>query len=145
LGSARRNAGLRVWWLLRRPHVHGVKAVSAPGGTARTRSSSSATRTATAGSGSCPAAGSGRGEDAAAAITREIHEELGVELHELRALGEVQATGFHKVVTLHCFAARVDANALRVRWGEIEEVRWAPPDRPPQPLGKDVPAVVALP
>ena len=28
--------------------------------------------------------------------------------------------------------------ALRVRWAEIEEVRWAPPDRPPQPIGKDV-------
>jgi 8-oxo-dGTP diphosphatase len=143
LGFRAAHAGLRVWWFVRRPHVHGVKAVLRPvDGSDQVlfvRHAYGDRR-----EWQLPGGGLGRGEDAAAAIGREIHEELGVELQELRALGEVQATGLHKVVTLHCFAARVDAAALRVRWGEIEEVRWASPGRPPQPLGKDVPQVVAL-
>jgi 8-oxo-dGTP pyrophosphatase MutT (NUDIX family) len=143
LGFRAAHAVLRVWWFVRRPHVHGVKAVLRP------LDGSDVVLFVRHAYGDrrewqLPGGGLGRGEDAAAAIAREIHEELGLELHELRPLGDVDATGFHKLVTLHCFAARVDARALRVRWGELEEVRWAPPGSPPQPLGKDVPRVVAL-
>jgi 8-oxo-dGTP pyrophosphatase MutT (NUDIX family) len=143
LGFRTAHAVLRVWWFVRRPHVHGVKAVLQPA------DGSDAVLFVRHAYGErwlwqLPGGGIGRGEDPATAIAREVHEELGVEVRDLRALGDVRATGMHKVVTLHCFAARVDADALRVRWGELEEVRWTPPDRPPQPVGADVPQVVAL-
>jgi ADP-ribose pyrophosphatase YjhB (NUDIX family) len=143
LGFRAAHAVLRVWWFVRRPHVHGVKAVLRPAdgsdAVLLVRHSYGERRVW-----QLPGGGLASREDAAAAIAREIDEELGLELRELRALGDVLARGFHKEVTLHCFTARVDPGALRVRWGELEEVRWASPDDLPQPLGREVRQIVAL-
>jgi 8-oxo-dGTP pyrophosphatase MutT (NUDIX family) len=143
LGFRAAHGGLRAWWFLRRPHVHGVKCMLRPGD----------------GSGDVlfvrhtygdrrewqlPGGGLGRREEPSAAVRREAREELGVDLDDLRALGSVEGAGYHKTVTLHCFAARVDPARLCVRWAEIEEVRWAPAARPPQPLGESVAEMLAL-
>ena len=152
LGFRAAHGALRAWWFVRRPHVHGVKAVLRPAGGAAQ---------AAPGSGpgevlfirhtygdraewQLPGGGLGRREAPAQAMRREAHEELGVELQELRSLGSVEAAGHHKTVTLHCFEARIDPAALEVRWAEIEEVRWAPGARPPQPPGESVAETLAL-
>jgi 8-oxo-dGTP pyrophosphatase MutT (NUDIX family) len=148
LGFRAAHGALRVWWFVRRPHVHGVKGVLRPAGSG-----------AAAGSGEVlfirhtygdraewqlPGGGLGRREDPVTAMRREAREELGLDLQDLRSLGSVEAAGQHKTVTLHCFEARVDPAALEVRWAEIEDVRWAPGARPPQPLGESVAETLAL-
>lgn len=86
-----------------------------------------------------------RREDPEAAVRREMHEELGVELEGARLLGVVEVAGSHKRTDLHCFTASVAGGALlRPDPGELAEVRWALPDAPPQPLGPDAAAVLEL-
>jgi 8-oxo-dGTP pyrophosphatase MutT (NUDIX family) len=132
--------GLRVWWAVRRPHTRGVKCLlrreggdllfvlhtygrrewELPGGSPRRR------------------------EPPADAACREAREELGLEL-EWAPLGVAEIGGYRKTTTLHAFTAELtDGAGLRVTPVEIAAVRWAPPGDPPQPLGRDVPAVLGL-
>ena len=76
-------------------------------------------------------------ELAADTVRREMREELGIGLAELREAGRVEVTGSHKRTLLHCFEARPDAPRLRLAAAEIAEARWAPAGAPPQPLGPD--------
>jgi 8-oxo-dGTP pyrophosphatase MutT (NUDIX family) len=83
-------------------------------------------------------------EDPEAAIRREMREELGIELVDLRAVGEVEIEGSHKRTLLRCFAATTGGAPVHLAAGEIAQARWARPHAPPQPLGPDVAALVAL-
>jgi 8-oxo-dGTP pyrophosphatase MutT (NUDIX family) len=86
-----------------------------------------------------------RREDPEVAVRREMREELGVELHGLRAIGRVEVTGKSKRTVLHCFEGSVGPGVeLRVDPGELAEVRWAPPAAPPRPLGPDATALLEL-
>ena len=86
-----------------------------------------------------------RREEPVAAVRREMREELGVELDELRPVGQVDMAGSHKRTELHCFEATVAGGAaLRIDPGELAEVRWAPPEAPPRPLGPDAAAILDL-
>ncbi len=145
LGFRTAHAGLRAWWFVRRPHGHGVKCVlRAPGGDGRADVLFVRHAYGDRAEWQLPGGGIGRREDPLAAALREAHEELGVDLDNMRSLGVVEDTGHHKRVTLHCFEADVDPAGLTVRWAEIEEVRWAPPDRPPRPYGLGVPEILRL-
>lgn len=144
LGFRAAHGALRAWWFVRRPHVHGVKGVLRPTGPGAGDVLFIRHTYGDRAEWQLPGGGLGRREDPAAAMRREAREELGVELHDLRALGSVEGAGYHKTVTLHCFEARVDPAALAVRWAEIDEVRWAPAARPPQPLGESVDEMLAL-
>jgi 8-oxo-dGTP pyrophosphatase MutT (NUDIX family) len=84
-----------------------------------------------------PGGGLRRGEAPEAAVRREMREELGIELAELREAGRVEVTGSHKRTLLHCFEARPGAPRLRLAAAEIAEARWAPAAAPPHPLGPD--------
>jgi 8-oxo-dGTP pyrophosphatase MutT (NUDIX family) len=92
-----------------------------------------------------PGGGLRRREDPEVAVRREMREELGVELEGLRAIGSVEVSGNHKRTGLQCFEGRIGAGAaLRADAGELAEVRWAPPEDPPQPLGPDVAVLLDL-
>jgi ADP-ribose pyrophosphatase YjhB (NUDIX family) len=75
-----------------------------------------------------------RGEDPVATARRELLEELGVGVGELRALGqvEVEIDGRHDLV--HCFQAEVRSPALAPDGAEIEEARWYEHGRLPDRL-----------
>jgi 8-oxo-dGTP pyrophosphatase MutT (NUDIX family) len=130
-----------VWWFVRRPRTQGVKCIvrddadrvlfvrhtygdrrswELPGGSLRRR------------------------EDPGEAVRREMREELGIELVDVRFVGDVEIAGSHKTTLLHCFAARTGGAALRLAEAEIGEARWAPLDAPPRPLGPDAAALLAL-
>jgi ADP-ribose pyrophosphatase YjhB (NUDIX family) len=84
-------------------------------------------------------------EPADATLRREMREELGVELRELREAGRIEVSGHGKRTVLVCFLARVDVRApLRLAHAEIAAARWAQPEAPPRPLGADAGAVLAL-
>jgi len=144
LGFRAAHGALRGWWFVRRPHVHGVKGVLRPVGGSSGEVLFIRHTYGDRAEWQLPGGGLGRREHPADAMRREASEELGVELHELRALGSVEGAGYHKTVTLHCFEALVDPAAVDVRWAEIEEVRWAPPTAAPQPLGESVAEMLAL-
>jgi 8-oxo-dGTP pyrophosphatase MutT (NUDIX family) len=91
-----------------------------------------------------PGGGLRRGEEPAAAARREMLEELGMSLGDLRELATVEVTGDHKFTRLVCFEADAGSATLRLAAGELAEARWAQPSTPPQPLGRDAATVLRL-
>jgi len=92
-----------------------------------------------------PGGSAGRREAPEAAVRREMREELGVELHDVREVGRVEIAGHHKRTLLHCFEASVAGGApLRLAEAELAEARWAPLAAPPRPLGPDAAALLDL-
>jgi 8-oxo-dGTP pyrophosphatase MutT (NUDIX family) len=84
-----------------------------------------------------------RGEDALAAVLREVHEELGVDLDALRELGDVTIRVDGRAGTLTCFATEVDGLAPRIDDVELEELRWFERDALPAYRGEHVAEIVA--
>jgi len=131
--------GLRLWWAVRRPHTRGVKCLLRRGGEVLFVRHTYGRR-----EWELPGGSPRWGETPAQAARREAHEELGVDL-EWTPVGVAEIGGDGKTTTLHVFAADAgDGAALRVSPVEIEDARWAGPAAPPQPLGRDVPSVLAL-
>lgn len=91
-----------------------------------------------------PGGGRRSSEPPAAAIRREMREELGIELVALRELGQVEVAGSHKRTLMDCFEARTGGAVLRLQDAELAEARWAPLDAPPRPLGPDAAAILRL-
>lgn len=129
---------LRAWWFVRRPPLHGVKCVltdgdlvllvrhtyghrewDLPGGTPR------------------------RGESTIKAARREMEEELGVQIENWQALGDLLRVSYGCEDTLHCFRAEVSAPALTLNRAEICEARWFPRYELPARLGRHVRPVLA--
>jgi 8-oxo-dGTP pyrophosphatase MutT (NUDIX family) len=91
-----------------------------------------------------PGGGRRSREEPEAAIRREMREELGIELVDVRAAGELEIGSGHKRTLLHCFAATTGGAPIRLAAAEIGEARWAPPHAPPQPLNPDAATVIGL-
>lgn len=87
-----------------------------------------------------------RGEEPAEAARRELREELGLDVGRLSVVARVEVAASHKRTLLFCFQTEPDAGEapLRLAHAELAEARWADPDVPPQPLGRDAQAVLAL-
>ena len=132
------HAALRAWWFVRRPYTRGVKCILRDGDRVLFVRHTYGRRDAW----EIPGGGLRRGEAPESAVRREMREELGIGLAELREAGRVEVTGSHKRTLLHCFEARPDAPRLRLAAAEIAEARWAPPDAPPRPLGPDAAILV---
>jgi 8-oxo-dGTP pyrophosphatase MutT (NUDIX family) len=133
--------GLRAWWFVRRPYTRGVKCAvrDENGRVVFVRHTYGDRR-----SWELPGGGLRRREDPEVAVRREMREELGIKLLDLREVGRVEVTGSHKRTLLHCFAASTGGAPLRLAAAEIAVARWAPVDAPPQPLGPDAAALLAL-
>jgi 8-oxo-dGTP pyrophosphatase MutT (NUDIX family) len=126
-------AGLRVYWFLARPEVHGVKCVitkddhvllvrhtyggrewDLPGG--RTR----------------------RDEPAVSTARREMQEELGVVIDEWAPLGEVVGEIEYRRDRMQCFQAEIRDGSLRIDRGELAAVEWFPRHALPAEVGRYV-------
>lgn len=127
---------------MRRPHTHGVKCIvrSDGGGEVLFVRHTYGER----GSWELPGGGLRRREQPEAAVRREMREELGIDLVDVREVGRVEVAAHHKRTLLHCFAARTGGAPLRLAAAELAEARWAPHDAPPQPLGPDAAALLRL-
>jgi 8-oxo-dGTP pyrophosphatase MutT (NUDIX family) len=132
---------LRAWWALRRPHTRAVKVVlRRDGGEALFVRHTYGRR----GDWELPGGSLRPREAPADAARREAHEELGLDL-AWRGVGSVEVGGEGKTTTLHVFTADARGGVeLAISPVEIAEARWAPLDAPPEPVGRDVPPVLAL-
>ena len=118
-----------MWWFVRRPHTRGVKCIvrDADRRVLFVRHTYGRNRRAW----ELPGGGLRRGEQPEPAVRREMREELGIELLDLREVGRV-------------FEAGTGGAALRLAEAEIAEARWAPAGDPPLPLGPDAQRIVGL-
>ena len=130
-----------MWWFVRRPDTRGVKCIVRDGRHALFVRHTYGRRS----DWELPGGSLGRREAPEAAVRREVREELGVELRDLREVVRVEVSGQHKRTLLHCFEGSVAGGApVRLAAAEIAEARWAPLDAPPRPLGEHAATLLAL-
>jgi 8-oxo-dGTP pyrophosphatase MutT (NUDIX family) len=129
---------LRIWWFIGRPAVTGVKCVLTDGNRVLMVRHTYGHR-----KWDLPGGTIKRGEEPRATARREMAEELGVDLDNLRDLGSVTGRLEHRRDTMYCFGAELDSRALTIDWGEIEQVRWFSRDQLPSNLGRYVDQILA--
>jgi 8-oxo-dGTP pyrophosphatase MutT (NUDIX family) len=83
-----------------------------------------------------PGGGIKHREAPAAAARREMHEELGVEIDDLRSVGDVVGSLHHSRATLHCFRAELHEPAVTMDRGELAAVAWFSQRALPPKLGR---------
>ena len=81
-----------------------------------------------------PGGGIRKNETPEAAIRREIREEVGIELVDLRQIGNFLSTIDFKKDNVTVFTARPASAALRLRREEIAEARWTDVNELPSPI-----------
>jgi 8-oxo-dGTP diphosphatase len=126
-------AGLRVWWLLRRPSVSGVKCVLTHGEMVLL-----VRHTYGHPGWDLPGGSLKRGESAQSAASREISEELGVGIDDWAPIGQFSTRFDHRHEQLHCFRAEVEDPSLVLDRGELKAADWFARDRLPADLGRYV-------
>ena|SRR5947209_14306113 len=129
---------LRVYWFVLRPRVSGVKCLltdgdrvllvrhtygdrrwDLPGGTMR------------------------RGEPPVDAARREIAEELGLEIDDWQALGELSSYVYYRHDRLYCFRGEIRDPHIELDLGELSVATWFPRDQLPAELARFVRPVLA--
>lgn len=66
----------------------------------------------------------GRGEEPTTAAIREVREEVGIDLDDVRPIGDYYTTREYKRDTVYCYAATVDSPEHEIDQGEIAEAKW---------------------
>jgi ADP-ribose pyrophosphatase YjhB (NUDIX family) len=91
-----------------------------------------------------PGGGVHRGESADAAVRREVREEVGVELGEVRLIGSYFSTRNHCRDTVTCFLAEVATSAAAADGREVAATAWVDPARLPEPRSPAVDDVLGV-
>ena len=120
---------LRSWWFVARPHVQGVKCALTDG-----ESVLLVRHTYGHSEWDMPGGGIHRGEEPMAAARREMEEELGIGIDNLRPLGEIRGRAYQAHDRIYCFHAELLAPELTIDRGELEEARWFPRAQLPDEL-----------
>jgi len=119
----------RLYWFLARPKTYGVKCIiEHEGKYLFIRNNYGRGRW------TFPGGGVKREEKAEDAARREVREEVGIELSEVRHLGSFEHESEYKRDTMDVFHARVSSKAFNRNSWEIAEVQWFSKDNPPEPL-----------
>lgn len=79
-----------------------------------------------------PGGGIESGETVGQAVTREAMEEVGIELSDLRKIGEFTTTAEYKRDTVTVFAGKSDDDQFKIDEKEILEASWFSPDNLPE-------------
>jgi 8-oxo-dGTP pyrophosphatase MutT (NUDIX family) len=131
--------GLRVYWFLLRPTGRGAKCVLTDGPRVLL------VRHTYGPSGwELPGGTVHRAEAPRTAARREIREELGLTIEDLRDLGVLAAAIHGKRDTLHCFHAVIGQAPLTLDRGEIEAAAWFERNALPDALGLYVQDIIDL-
>ncbi|HWF56258.1 MAG TPA: NUDIX domain-containing protein [Solirubrobacteraceae bacterium] len=139
LGYRVAHRGLRVYWLVARPQLSGVKCALLDGDSVLL-----VRHTYGPACWDLPGGKIRRGEPPGTAARREIREELGIGVTAWTEIGEIQARTHHRRDTVHCFQARVGTPPLTLDFGELEAARWFDAGRIPPDRGELVDRIIAL-
>lgn len=130
---------LRLYWLLLRPDVLGVRClVEYEGRVLLIRNPYGPMKW------DLPGGAVKRGERPEAAARREVREEVGISLSGLRRLGQYTGTEFYEKDTVVCFQARAQSAALKPHRAEVFEEGWFEWGRLPEPLSREAARIIDL-
>jgi 8-oxo-dGTP pyrophosphatase MutT (NUDIX family) len=90
-----------------------------------------------------PGGGLKRNESPLSGARREMREELGVEIDDWLAIGDVLARFQRTKSTMHCFRAELNQPQLKLDRGEILAARWFALDELPTNLAGHVAPILA--
>jgi 8-oxo-dGTP pyrophosphatase MutT (NUDIX family) len=130
---------LRTWWFLRRPPLHGVKCVLTDGDRVLLVRHTYGRR-----EWDLPGGTPRRGEAPIEAASREMQEELGIQITDWQPLGDLLRISYRCQDTLHCFHAELSSPELALNRAEIDAEQWFPKRHLPTPLGRHVQPVLSL-
>ena len=131
LGYRFAYAGLRLYWLLIRPELRGVKCVLTDGERVLLVRHTYGHR-----GWDLPGGSVKRGEAPEAAARREMNEELGLSIDNWQPLGEFALTIDHHRDTVNCFQAELADPVLTLDLGELAAASWFPRQALPGDLGR---------
>ncbi len=129
----------RLYWLAFRPTTPGVKCIVEHDGKLLFIKNSYGRRLWTFPGGACH-----RGEDPAQAAQREVAEEVGINVTQVRAIGSFYSDREYKRDTVHCFHASVASPVHRVDGTEVTEAAWFAPDALPERRSRTVASALRL-
>lgn len=128
---------LRLYWLILRPEVLGVRClVEYEGRVLLIRNPYGPMKW------DLPGGGVRRGELPEEAARREVREEVGISLHVLRPLGRYTGTEHYHKDTVVSYFARVGSPALKPRRAEVYEEGWFEWGRLPEPLSPEAAKII---
>lgn len=131
-------AGLRMYWFLVRPQIVGVKCVVTQGDDVLLVRHTYGRR-----DWDLPGGSVKRHELPLNAARREMHEELGRDIADWDALGELFVSADHHRDNLHLFRASLPDRALDIDLTELAEAVWFPQDALPRDVGRYVRPIMA--
>jgi 8-oxo-dGTP pyrophosphatase MutT (NUDIX family) len=129
---------LRSWWFIFRPHVRGVKCALTNGDRVLL-----VRHTYGHSEWDIPGGGIRRGEEPVDAARREMEEELGVRIDDMRPLGQVSVRAYRAHDRVHCFHAELGPVELTVDHGELAEARWFQRNLMPAELSRYVSEILS--
>jgi ADP-ribose pyrophosphatase YjhB (NUDIX family) len=130
---------LRVWWFIVRPEGRGVKVVLKNGNEVLLVQHNYGHRLWT-----FPGGGVKANEEYSVGGRREIKEELGVMVHDLRSIGSYFSNYEYKKVTVECFVAEVTSKEVSSDNFEIAKTQWFPITALPSERATSVDNIIAL-
>jgi mutator protein MutT len=78
------------------------------------------------------------------AVVRELKEELGIDLNEVKSLGENKGVGFRNNSTIYYFVSEYKDNNFNIDKTEVASVEWFSLDSLPQERAPQVDVVLRL-
>ena len=129
---------LRLYWFLLRPRVSGVKCLLADGDSVLLVRHTYGDRRW-----DLPGGTMRRREQPVDAARREISEELGLEIDDWEALGELSSYVYFRHDRLYCFRAEISNPQIELDLGELSTASWFPRHELPSELARFVGPVLA--
>ncbi len=118
----------RIYWFLFRPKTQGAKCVIQHGDEVlMIRHTYGATDVWT-----FPGGGIKKGETPREAVLREIQEEVGIAVTDVKEIGSFFTNKEYKRDTVHCFLAQAQQKNFNTSPDEIAEARWFPHNSLPE-------------
>ena len=130
---------LRVWWFLTRPESRGVKVILKYDDEVLLAQHSYGHRLWT-----FPGGGVNSKEAFETAACREMKEELGIEIKNLKGIGSYFTNYEYKKVTVECFVVEVDTKQVIIDNFEIAQVKWFKLNELPTNRASSVDKIMAL-
>ena len=130
---------LRAWWFLTRPESRGVKVILKFDDEVLLAQHSYGHRQWT-----FPGGGVNSKEEYEAAARREMKEELGIEIKNLKSIGSYFTNYEYKKVTVECFVVEVDTKQVTTDNFEIAQVEWFKVNELPIKRAPSVDKIMAL-